>query len=191
MPTTKPKPHDTRTIEFLIRDIVRGYTTDHGDIELTTQELTTTVMISLRGSANDHRRLVGSRGRHVWSLQRIAGLCGARIGKSVRLSLLEPKDGDRGPDLGFTPVENWDSGPFMLLFRRTIKATAPEGTTVKAAHAGHNTTLEVTMTAIGSAFREFAQSLQALFFAIGKMQGRVITVTFIGPEGSEVAYEPI
>lgn len=175
----------------LIQELISGYTINHEALKVEVQELTTTVMISVRGSTDDHRRLVGSRGRHVWSLQRIAGLAGARIGKSVRLSLLDPVPGERGADLGFEPCEDWDSKPFLKTIKKVVDFTAPEGSKVAIANAGHNTTVEIKLTAIGAMFSEYAQAMQALFFAIGKMQGRIVELRFLGQEDREIEYAPL
>lgn len=187
----QPRRLTAKQLCTLIEELIRGYTVHHEDITVRMDELTTTVMLSVQGNSDDHRRLVGSRGRHVWSLQRIAGLAGLKIGKSVRLSLMEPKPGDRGADLSFTPVENWDPRPFLKLLKRVVEFTTPDGTKVKDANAGHNTTVEIVLPAIGPMFTEYAQAMQALFFAIGKMHGRIVELQFIGPEMTRIDYEPL
>lgn len=173
----------------IIAQMIAGYTAKPVDLRMA--EMDSTILFELQGENDDHRRLVGTRGRHIWSLQRLAGLAGGRLGKTVRLALIDPKPGSRGRDLDFTPVADWNSGPFMGLIRDVLYYTAPDGTGATIGNAGHNTTVEVSLPAIGPAFGDFAQAMQALFFAIGKMEGRMVELKFLGPKKEPVEYKPL
>ena len=127
--TPPPKPAQKIPTDLaveLIREVAESYTRHHRDLHIEAGMLSSAIQITVQANRDDHPKLVGSQGKHVWALQLIASLMGGKAGIPIRLTLLEPIIGDKGqPARNSVPDPTWKPNHIENVIRRILAAALP------------------------------------------------------------------
>lgn len=171
--TKRQKPKQPIDIALdLLRDLARGFTRHHDELRVNGGELGGKLVLSYQGHGEDHPKLVGTRGAHVFAMTTIFSQLGKKWNRTVRLTLLEPREKVAAAHIPYVPDANWNDKPLLDLMRRVLENTLDVYTleSIGEGFTAINVTAEVTP--------DFAQSVHNIFHAIGKNQGRFVTVEF-------------
>lgn len=168
----------------LLRDLARAFTLHHHNLKVDGAEMTGGIVLAIKCDRDDHPKLVGSQGKHIQSLQAIMRALGAKIGKKINLTLLEPDQGEKGPPRPFQPNPHWNRELVESLMRGVLSACLPGSYRLESASSELGlTTYEVIPEQWGEICeREFPLAVHAIFHAIGKNQGVDLHVNFTRAE---------
>lgn len=169
--------------EALVRDLVNAFTREPKHLRIATADRGGTILMSLQTDADDHPRIVGTQGKHIWALLFITALMGRKTGQRINLTLLEPWGGKRLPVLPFIPDPNWKPDRTLALAERVIEAAMPCGCSLEPVNVGELTTLELKPDEWSPEIEGLGKAMHLLFHAAGKAQGRTIHVTMLPPNG--------
>lgn len=184
----KPKPAND-AVEF-IRELAKGFTKHHRDLQIDGAELPSRNVLTIQAHKADHPRLVGTQGVNIRALQTLIAAFGEKAAKLHTLTLLDPRVGQREESQPFAPDPKWKPKATMDRLRRTLDATMPCAYTIAHADVGELTTFEVVPAENALPLIErgdYARALHVIFHAIGKNEGRQIHVEVQGApaNGSE------
>lgn len=166
----------------LLRSLTTAYTRHHEQLETEGRKVGSQIMLTIRAHADDHPKLVGSKGKHIWALQQIFQAAGRRAGETVQITLLPPVHGQRGRELEYVENEHWTPDNMAELLEMVLEATTISGVLMDPQDVGGMTTfLLVPGDANDPAARwdekpGLAHALHLLFHAIGKTQGHIVHV---------------
>lgn len=175
----KSKAHEP--VVKLVRDLVLRYTKHPEALQVDGGEMGPAIVMAVKAHRDDHPRLVGSQGRNISALQAVARAYGARHGRQIRLTLLEPTIGEKMAREEFREDPQWQPDATLKLLKRLIGETH-EG----KAKVRHNAvaSLSYFMVAADTPITtELLAALNTLFHAIGRNEGRLIEVHADGSQG--------
>lgn len=189
--TTTPAPSIVSAAADLLRDIASRYTRFHKELKVNGRELGQTINLTLQGHRDDHPKLVGSQGKHIWALQQIFAAAGRRAGRAVRLTLLEPSIGEKQGPSEFVANHEWTPDATMDLLSRILAAASLGGVAAEPVDNGELTTLVIKVEdPLDSAARwatgELGRALHLIFHAIGRTEGRQIHVEVFTEDGQPI-----
>jgi predicted RNA-binding protein YlqC (UPF0109 family) len=180
---------------LLLRETILSYT-KHGDrLETTGASLSTSIAFTVQAHRDDHSKIVGAKGQHIWALQTIFDFIGRSIGTRVRVTLLEPAFGEKLPLTPYQADPKWKPEKVLGLIRRILDLVLVAHYELKA-EGESQTTIEIKPTMIdrprllrmdNSEKNDFGEALHYIFHAIGKSQGRIIYIDVVDPMKKEVA----
>lgn len=161
-----------------VEKIVKSICLEPSKVVVSVEELAASDLICVQVSASDMPRVIGRSGIHIRSLMNIVEAAARCHSVAMKLHLVEPEPGPRQQYRGFTPRANWDGDEVHELLKEVCSLTMPGGADVK------RTDSEVaTEFAIQPArplptlhLQPIVEACSVLFNAIGKAQGRLITV---------------
>lgn len=173
----KPAPEHTRAIDF-VRNLARRYTKHAGHLQVDGGETGGIVVVAMRAHRDDHPRLVGSGGKNISALQWLCARFGDKAGKRVRLTLLDPIAGDKGPLHEFTEDPNWSQESTEKLLREVLGAVFQGAFEVECMRVPGLATFTVKLPGVADPVRaaDLKSALHTLFHAIGKNEGQQIHV---------------
>jgi predicted RNA-binding protein YlqC (UPF0109 family) len=183
---------DAKTDEVvkLLRELVLAYTR-HGEHLVTeAHKLTTSISITMQAHRDDHPKIVGAGGKHIWALKTVFDFIGRGQGIRIRVTLIEPEVGEKMPMAPFQANPRWKSDRAVSLLTKILGMVTHQPCRVEAQDAGAETTLEVLpppnerdklLRPHESEKNEFGTALDDLFHAIGKAEGRNLSIDVIDP----------
>lgn len=169
---------ETQKLIEILRELVCGYTRHHDKLKVDGADMGTTIIMAIRGDIDDHPKLVGTKGKHVWALETIVQAIGRKMGRTVRLTLMDPLPGEQGPPAVFKPNPNWVEGAIVFLLRLVLDAALPTPYSLEVMHVLDLTTIQVRPAVWGDLCErgDFAKAVHAIFHAVGKTQGRDVHI---------------
>jgi predicted RNA-binding protein YlqC (UPF0109 family) len=190
--TTEPASEDA----LLLRRLVAAFTRNADDIQIDEEaQGPSRKMLRMWVHAADQSRVVGAGGRHIHALRTIFQYVGARAGTAVKITLEEPRTGDKdGAALPAAPRE-FDAEAVTGLLRDVLGRVLVKPFELEAFDAGEDsTTVEVHVHDDERQIMKRGDdaglllSVQPIFNAIGKVGGRQLFVTL--PEAMPEALKP-
>lgn len=177
--TTTPKD-----VINLLRDLVLSYTRHHEYVKTEGRDMGSAIVLAVKANRDDHPKLVGTGGKHIWALQTIFAAIGAKMRRRINLTLLDPTEGEKGPPATFKVNPHWQPEPMLELLTRVLDATMPVPYSMQ-----HGTLMELTSIQVRPCVWEdifekggLANAIHAIFHAIGKTQGQNVTIEFTKAE---------
>lgn len=178
---TGPESEDAQ----LLRRLVATFTRNGEDIAIEEEaQGPGRKMLRLWVHAADQSRVVGAGGRHIHALRTIFQYVGARAGTGIRVTLEEPRTGDK--EAGALPAtpRPWDPEAVTSLLRDVLGRVLVKPFDLDAFDAGEDTTtVEVQVHDDERQIMKRGDdaglllSVQPIFNAIGKVGGRQLFVT--------------
>ena len=177
--TTVQRSPETQEAIELLTELLKGFTARHEDLQVNGADAgPSKSILAVKCHPWDYPKVVGKQGKNHWSLQRILTAIGARQGRLVEFTLLPSERREKGPD-EFRPDPKWKPGPILLLLNRVLSmAMGPGEYVAKCDQTPELATLVVIVDEVTGELMELAQATHAIFHAIGKTQGRKVTVEF-------------
>lgn len=177
--TTTAQKHSEIAIP-LLRELVKAYTRHPETLKVDGADMTAAVVMTIKGDRDDHPKLVGSAGKHIQAIRTIFAVVGAKMGRKINITLLEPDMGTKGSPTTFTANPNWDSGPLLELLGKVLDASMPCDYELNPVRISDLTTIEVIPAQWCELYEEeFPAALHAIFHAIGKTQGHDVHLNFV------------
>lgn len=190
MNTTRKPPTPATIAAKLLRDLAGAYVRQPAELDVDGNSIGQKVLLTLQGHKDDHRRLVGSQGQHIWALQTIFAAASRKAGVPIEVALLDPCKGEKGELRPFEENPAWKPFPTMRLIRRVLEATLPDGFRLRGIPTGALYTIEITPAVWEPWLEAFAKAVHLLFHASGNTNGHRINVATINPEtGAAVEWE--
>jgi predicted RNA-binding protein YlqC (UPF0109 family) len=182
---TASQPDPIETVTALMRDLVSAYTRHHEALRITAERMGPSIGITLQAHKDDHPRLVGARGAHIWALQCIFAFIGARLGRPVKVTLMEPWTGEKMPLRGYEEKPDWDEKPMLALLGRIVGAIVGNNVRTEAVSNGGMTNILVQTPDWSELMtkHQLGLALHQLFHAIGKLEGRIVHVEIVDEHG--------
>lgn len=173
----------TNSAEAFAKDIIlrilREITLHPQHIKLTESPLGRTTTIKIQVNRGDMPRVIGSKGAHAMALETLVGIIGRRQNALLKTRVIEPEVGEQDRFSKFAPREEWDKQKVQDLmtdivesiFQYPVRVEVMDGEEYQSVcevfvSQGENKELVQTVNA----------ALNPLFVAIGKANGRLLTV---------------
>ncbi len=176
MKTTEAAPHVAR----LLRAILSRMVLRPELLEVTATPLSTSVILTIRGSKGDTPRLIGEGGSHFRAARIIAEALGDKLGARVQCeSVLEPIRGEPDRHARFTVNPDWPREEIEDLIREVVSVIfggAPEIATQPINAQSSAIVVRVPRHDNPAFVRSVGAALAALFTAVGKACGQVLYV---------------
>jgi predicted RNA-binding protein YlqC (UPF0109 family) len=169
---------DGKNDEQLLRDIVGAFTRHPADVSISIEKRgETSTMITLEVNRDDYPRVFGGQGRHIQALRTIFAFIGAREERQIRLLLVEPRKGVRQGNLPFKPNLEWQADKVLELLRQILDRIFTKPFEVEAMSAEETTNVEIRVDPSEQKIMDALEpSLQPIFHAIGKSEGRQLYI---------------
>lgn len=172
----------------LLSELVNGFTKHHKELKITGTALNRSISFNIIGHADDHPKLVGTRGLHIWSLQTIFRHIGDKQQVPLRITLLEPEVGERKEKPPYVPNPKWKPDNLVRLITNVNELVFDKPVKIDVTNEGAATTFELFPTPdcdrdVALLAGEILTAFKYIFHAIGKAEGRTIYIdSVIGAE---------
>lgn len=166
----------------LVTRIVKEIALHKDELQTSLQPLGHTALITIQVSRGDMGRVIGKAGAHSRALETLVLAIGAKYDTAIRLNIAEPVGGQRDRYGAFSPHPAWDAAHVVQLLADIGQAVFPQPVKAESIDApGFATALELRINPRESMAlaRAVEQALNVLFNAIGKANGRLLTVAVV------------
>lgn len=171
----------------IVERIVKEIALHTNDVRTSLESLGRVWMINVQVNRGDMPRIIGKGGAHSQALSTIIAAIAAKTGEQIRLSIVEPAVGVKDRYPSFAPNFSWNAAPAMTLLSDICDATLPGKSTIRNLDSVNMATvLEVRVDprVRFDILRGLQSALNTLFNAIGKANGRLLTVELLTPSES-------
>jgi predicted RNA-binding protein YlqC (UPF0109 family) len=181
-PAAAEKPKTTPDVE-LLKKVVNAFTRHHDALQI---EIERDGVIVLQSCRDDHPRIVGAAGRNITAIRNIFQFIAARRKEKLTIILNEPTTGQRAALEPYQPDPAWKPDGVVELMTDILKRIVSSAFTVEAVSAKDTTLLQIRGSKDDDRILEILQpSLQTIFHAIGRAQGRALHVVIASNEAIE------
>lgn len=184
------KDPKTDTALKLLRELILSFTRHGEDLQTTGATLSTSIALTIQAHRDDHSKIVGQLGQHIWALQTIFDFIGSAMGTRIRVTLLEPGVGEKLPLTPFQNDPKWEPKKVLMLATGILDIVLKKPYAMEAIGNNGQTTIEIKpdkaerlklLNEDSKERNDFGEALQYIFHAIGKSQGRIIYIEVIDP----------
>jgi len=164
----------------MVSKILSGIAIHKDSVKISVEQLARSAVICAQVHSADMPRAIGRGGAHIKALTKIVGDIGLTSGVPLKIRLLEPEAGQRDRYSPFQPKEEWDGKSAHELLTQVASAAISGGAVVER-NDGANAVTEFVVKPMrrqpAREFEELIAALNVLWNAIGRAQGRIVTVS--------------
>jgi len=181
-------------IKLAFRRLLLSFIQYPDDLNLKIEVSGATIFISCQVNRDDHPKLVGSKGTHIWAMQTLVRAIADKYREynlKIEFRLLEPVVGEKKDLTKFQPNEKWNSKNVVETLREICSLTFADPVEILVSERDTHYSTQIRIIA---SERERArlqgdlrQALHYLFHAIGKSQGRLIYIYEHNPDEKDAS----
>lgn len=161
----------------VLRAIISPFVKYPQHLDISENSTTHATTLNVRGHKADQGKIIGGRAANIQAIQRLMDVIGRKRQHRVSVTVLESQVGDKEPNPPYTPDPNWnraDDERMESLLAKVVVQCFGQSIPVKTEIENGDKTFFTLMSE--TVPTEIEAALSTLFRAIGKSQGRVITI---------------